>query len=55
MAIAEHGADGVVTLKLPTFDRDAYKFLRTVTTILITKYVFLAYVLRAWRMLTKKI
>ena len=55
MAIAEHGADGVVTLKLPTFDCDAYKFLRTVTTILITKYVFLAYVLRAWRMLTKKI
>jgi hypothetical protein len=55
VAVAKNGTDGIVTLKLPAFDRDARKFLRAFTTVLITKYVFLAYVLRAWRMLPKEI
>ena len=54
MSVAKHGAKGIITLKIPAGNRDAWEFFGAVASILISQYVDLALVLSTRRVFTQK-
>lgn len=55
MPVTEPWANRIVPLKVPTLNRDAGEFFRTIAAVLITKNVFFADVLRTGRVLSQKL
>ena len=54
VAVAEPRTEGVVALKVPTFDGDAGEFLRAIAAVLIAKDILFADVLRAGGVLAEE-
>ena len=55
MAITEPWTDPIVPLEVPSLNRNSREFFWAIAAVLITENVFLADVLRTWRVLAQKI